>query len=286
MNLLTLSTGRRLAYSEFGDPHGAPAFYFHGWPSCGVQGTLMHEAGKEFRLRIISPDRPGLGGSDFHAGRRLLDWPPVLAELAAHLGFEKFHVFGVSGGGPYVLATAHAMPERLLSANLICPAPPLSLFGTRELFWPYRVVLMLRRHLHFLMDPVFRVGARLSRQNPDDLPMRWMLGMLNAEDQRVMRDAERLSVISEGFRQSVRQSVAHVEADADIYLYDWAFDLRDIRCPLHLWHGREDRNIPFSYAEKLAALLPNVTTHWSDTDGHYSMAIARSRDVAMAALAI
>lgn len=286
MNSLTLSSGRRLAYSEFGDPSGTPAFYFHGWPSCGIQGVLMHEAGKEFGLRIISPDRPGLGGSDFHAGRRLLDWPPLLAELADGLRFEKFHVFGVSGGGPYVLATAFAMPDRLLSANLVCPAPPLSILGTRELFWPYRMVLVLRRKLSFLVDPLFRLGAQISRQHPDDLPMRWILNMLSAEDQRVMRDAELLSVISEGFRQSVRQSVANVEADADIYLEDWAFDLRDIRCPLHLWHGREDRNIPFSYAEKLAALLPNVTTHWSDADGHYSMAIARSRDVTMAALGL
>lgn len=284
MNSLTLSSGRRLAYGEYGDPKGVPAFYFHGWPSSGIQGSLMHDAGRELGLRIISPDRPGLGASDFHPGRRFLDWPPLISELAAHLGIDRFHVFGVSGGGPYVLVTAHAMPERLLSANLVCSAPPLPLFGTQDLFWPYRVVLMLRRHLNFMMGPVFKAGAVVSSQQPHQAPMRWMLGMLNAEDQRVMSDAEKMRIISEGYRQSIRQSVAHVQADADMYLDDWGYDIRQVSYPLHLWHGREDRNIPFSYAEKLAALLPNVTTHWTDNDGHYSMAIARGKDIARCAL--
>ena len=284
MDFIALSTGRRLAYAEYGDPRGAPTFYFHGWPSSGIQGSLMHDAGRELGLRIISPDRPGLGESDFQPRRRLLDWPPVLVEVAAQLGFDKFHVFGVSGGGPYVLAAAHVLPERLLSATIVCGAPPLKLFGTQDLFWPYRVVLAVRRYLNFMMGPVFRAGARISTQKPGDLPMRLLLGMLSPEDQRVMNDERNLHVISEGFRQSIRQSVMHVQADADLYLEDWGFDLEDIRHPIHMWHGREDKNIPFSYAEKLAAMLPNVTTHWCDNDGHYSMAVARGREIAQVAV--
>ena len=284
MNFITLSSGRKIAYAEYGDPDGTPAFYFHGWPSSGIQGSLMHEAGREFGLRIISADRPGLGQSDYHPGRRLLDWPPLLGEMAAQLGIGQFHLFGVSGGGPYVLATAHAMPGRVLTANVVCGAPPLHLFGTRDLFWPYRVVLMLRRHLNFMMDPVFRAGVRISHQKPDEMPMRLLRGMLNPEDQRVMSDERNLQVISEGYRQSIAQSVAHIQADADIYLEDWGFDISAIRHPIHMWHGREDKNIPFTYAEKLAALLPNVTTHWTEHDGHYSLAVARCRDIAAVAL--
>ncbi len=284
MHHLKLSSGRTLAYAEYGDANGAPAFYFHGWPSAGIQGSLMDAAGRELGLRIISPDRPGLGQSDFHPGRRLLDWPPLLVEMAAHLGFDRFHAFGVSGGGPYVLATAFALPDRLLSASIVCGAPPLRVFGTRDLFWPYRVMLVLRRYLTFMMAPVFHVGARVSRQRPGDLPMRLLLGLLNSEDQRVMSDEQILHVVSEGFRQSIRQSVSHVQADADLYLEDWGFDLADIRHPVHMWHGREDKNIPFSYAEKVAARLPNVIPHWTETDGHYSMAAARGREIAQVAL--
>jgi len=284
MKFVTLSSGRKIAYHENGDPSGVPAFYFHGWPSSGVQGTLMDDAGKELGLRIISPDRPGLGQSDFQPRRKLLDWPRDLAEMADKLGFDRFHLFGVSGGGPYVLAVVHAMPERIISASTVCGAPPLTLFGTQDLFWPYRFVLLLRRHLNFLMAPFFRMGALISRQHPTDLPMRWLIGMLNPMDQVIMKDVARQQVIAEGFRQSIAQKVAHIQADADIYLEDWGFDVSKIQFPIHMWHGREDRNIPFTYAEKLAALLPNVTTHWTEEDGHYSVAVARGREVAMAAL--
>ncbi|MBX7211920.1 MAG: alpha/beta hydrolase [Verrucomicrobiaceae bacterium] len=284
MNFITLSNGRKIAYAEYGDPAGSPAFYFHGWPSSGIQGSLMDEAGRELGLRIISPDRPGLGQSDFHPGRRLLDWPPLLGEMAAQLGIGSFHVFGVSGGGPYVLAAAHVMAERLLTASIVSGAPPLRLFGTQDLFWVYRAALVLRRHLNFMLDPLFRAGARISNGRPDAIPMRWLLAMLGPEDRRVMSNGRNLHVVSEGFRQSIRQSVKHAQADADIYLEDWGFDLRSIRHPIHLWHGREDQNIPISYAEKLAALLPHATTHWTDRDGHYSLAISRGRDVAATAL--
>ena len=40
-NLIPLSSGRRVAVLEQGDPDGAPLFYFHGWPAAGVQGAMI-----------------------------------------------------------------------------------------------------------------------------------------------------------------------------------------------------------------------------------------------------
>lgn len=285
MQHITLSSGKKIACHEFGDPAGVPAFYFHGWPSSGIQGQLMDEDAGKLGIRLVSPDRPGLGGSDFQPGRRLLDWPQTLCEVARHYSWEKFHIFGVSGGGPYVYAAALRIPERLLSASVVCGAPPLKVLGASGLFWPYRFMLVIRDHLNCLMNPVFNIGCRISLQAPADIPMRWLLNMLNAEDQKIMNIRRNLDVIAEGFRQSVAQRVAHVQADADIYTSDWGFDLRDVKFPIHLWHGREDRNIPFSYAEKVAAMLPNSITHWTDSDGHYSLAVSRGHEVAETALA-
>lgn len=281
---ITLSSGRRLSFDEYGDPKGAPAFYFHGWPSSAVQGVLMDGVAKEFGLRVISPDRPGMGGSDFHPGRRLLDWPPLLAELAAHLGWEKFHVFGVSGGGPYALVTAHAMPERVLSVSVVCGAPPLKQLGTRDLFWIYRLILVIRKWCPSLLGLVFAIGTRISHRRPDQIPMRWLLSLLHEADREVLHTAENLDVIAEGFRESLASGVPSVMHDADMYLTDWGYDLADIRVPVHFWHGKEDRNIPWTYAEKIAAQIPITTTQWFDGDGHYSLAVRRCREVARLAM--
>jgi pimeloyl-ACP methyl ester carboxylesterase len=60
-----LPDNRKLAYLEFGDPRGQPIFYFHGWPASRLSGAETDVAAKKLGLRIISPDRPGFGLSDF-----------------------------------------------------------------------------------------------------------------------------------------------------------------------------------------------------------------------------
>ena len=111
-SLFTLSTGRKLAFSEFGDPQGAVIFYFHGWPSSRLQGELLDDTAKRYGLRVIAPDRPGIGLSEFHPGRSIADWPALMTDLASHVNAEKFFVIGVSGGGPYALVCAQTMPQR------------------------------------------------------------------------------------------------------------------------------------------------------------------------------
>src|SRR3954454_11435984 len=79
----------QIAAEECGDPSGAPVFFFHGWPSSRLQGQGFGAAAQELGLRIISLDRPGIGCSAYCADRRLLDWPPAVAEIARQLGLEK-----------------------------------------------------------------------------------------------------------------------------------------------------------------------------------------------------
>ena len=119
-----LRDGRRLAYSELGDPDGIPIIHQHGMPG----SRLEHEAEPEFYrslgVRVITPDRPGYGLSDFNPARRLLDWPSDVAELADSLGMPRFGITGLSGGGIYALACAAVIPHRLTEVVVTgCPGP-------------------------------------------------------------------------------------------------------------------------------------------------------------------
>ena len=104
--ILRLETGTQLAFDEYGDPGGAPVFFCHGWPSSRTMAELTDKAASELGLRIISPDRPGIRDSNFHPNRTLLDWPPLLRELAAHLQIDKFKILAISGGAS-ITAAAH-----------------------------------------------------------------------------------------------------------------------------------------------------------------------------------
>lgn len=270
---LRLSSGRTLGYAVHGDPQGTPCFYYHGWPSARVQGALMDEAGRRHGLKIISPDRPGIGLSDFHPGRSLQDWPALLEELAAHEGVDRFHVMGWSGGGPYVLVTALSMPERLLSATIVCGAPPLTFLGYEHIFWPYRLMIRLRHAFPALLGLVLRSGEKIARGEPDRAPLKWLLGMVGKADREVLSNPAVFSVVRDGIVEALRRGPRSVIADADIYLSEWGFEVGGIGYPIHFWHGKEDRNIDWRYTEKLARIMPHATVHWFENEGHYSLPV-------------
>src|SRR5512136_1482675 len=112
MTTIALSDGRTLAYAEYGDPTGQPVFFFHGMPGSRLFRPPDQITAK-VGVRLITTDRPGYGLSTFQPGRRFLDWPGDIAQLADHLNMEKFAVMGHSAGGPYVAACAYALPQRV-----------------------------------------------------------------------------------------------------------------------------------------------------------------------------
>lgn len=273
-----------LGYAEYGNPSGEVLFYFHGWPSARVQGELMADVAEKFGLRVIAPDRPGIGLSDDQPGRTLLDWPDTLEQLAAHVGAQKFHLMGWSGGGPYVLATVRCMPERVLSASICCGAPPLRLLGYEHLFWIYRLMIHLRHSFPPVLGLLLRIGRLISAGPPSKAPIKWLMHMLSSEDRRVLSDPRIFNVVRRGIIEALRRCPQMVIADADIYLSEWGFEVSSINTLVHFWHGKEDRNISWKYSEQTAALMPHVTTHWIEKDGHYSLPITHIEEIVRNAL--
>jgi len=119
-----LKDGRRLGYAKFGVSNGKPLFHFHGYPGSRLEGKLIHETAARCGVDLIAVDRPGMGFSDIKPDRSILDWPNDVIELADLIGIDRFAVEGVSGGGPYSLACAFKIANRITKAGVIsgtCP---------------------------------------------------------------------------------------------------------------------------------------------------------------------
>ena len=114
---LVLPDGRRLTYREYGAPQGRPVIYHHGTPSSRVEPEAFGLAAVAAAqgVRLIVPDRPGMGGSDHQTGRALLDWPDDLGRLADHLGLPRFAVLA-SLSASASSATAASRLKRLKPA--------------------------------------------------------------------------------------------------------------------------------------------------------------------------
>lgn len=280
---LLLSTGRTLGYAEYGDPAGEPVLYFHGWPSSRIQAAPLHDLANKLHLRLIAPDRPGIGRSDFHPHLRLLHWPPLVQELADALGLTRFHAIGVSGGGLYVLSLAHAMPRRLLSASVVSGAPSFHLLaatGSGALPSHYRALLTLRRRSTRLLTLALDLASHFAARPPHTWPSRWILKRhLQPRDHLALVQQGRFSIIAQGFREAWNGNLDALLTDGEIYVQPMGFHPAEITIPVHVWHGTDDRNIPLHLAQQMAAHLPQARCHWIPGEGHFSLSMLHAPEI-------
>jgi pimeloyl-ACP methyl ester carboxylesterase len=278
--LVHLAGGQQIAVDEYGDPAGRPVFFLHGWPASRQQGAGLGPAAQELGVRLLAPDRPGIGLSPAQPGRRLLDWPPVLAGLADALGLGQFRVLGLSGGGPYALATAWALPERVLAVGVISGAPPLPVdLDPAELLNVYRWLLAVERKRPGVLRRLFHFVRPFATLRPPLWLVRQFLRWRAPADAEAMGDAEVYSGSFACYQEAWRGSGGDVAADGEIHAQPWGFAPEEIRTPATLWHGRADRSFGWRLAERLAARIPGCRLHLIENEGHYSLPIRQYRAV-------
>src|SRR4051794_30602006 len=124
------ANGRGVGVYEFGDPNGSPVFALHGTPACGAGFDWTDTPARERRLRVIAPDRPGVGDSDPVVMASVADYAAELTALADALGIDRFAVIGYSGGAPYALAVASALGARVSLVEIVAGAGEIGAWAT------------------------------------------------------------------------------------------------------------------------------------------------------------
>jgi pimeloyl-ACP methyl ester carboxylesterase len=116
--------GRTLTVQLGGDPDGHPVLVHMGTPNSRLL-YAPHERDAAGRgLRLICYDRPGYGGSSPHPGRIVADCAADVRAICAALHIDRLAMWGISGGGPHVLACAALLPGLVSSvASLASLAP-------------------------------------------------------------------------------------------------------------------------------------------------------------------
>ena len=277
---ISLADGRRLGFAEYGEPGGRPLLYFHGWPSSRLQGKALDGPARARGVRVISPDRPGIGLSDPLAGRRFGDWPADVRALADALGLGRFHVLGVSGGGPYALVTAARLPERVRAAAVVSGAPPLDDPADRGgLHWAYRLLASLQRTRRAVAPAMLGAGRWMVERGDHKPPMSWLLRSVPAVDREALAVSGGWEVVSRSFLEAARGDGGALVAEGELYLQPWDFAPEEIRVPVRVWHGTADQNLPCGLARRLAARIPGAVSHWIDGGGHYSLPLVRLEEI-------
>ena len=271
-----LPSGRVLGYAEYGCQTGYPLMFFHGFPSSRLEGYGTDQIARRHRLRIIAPDRPGFGLSTFQPDRRITDWPADVRALAHHLRLSHFAVLGGSGGGPYALACAHALPRETLSAvGIMAGAPPWQA-GTQGVPMSSRAVSLAAKHwpagLRRLVDMLvgtFRMGlaTRTATRWIDNWLGKFEQG--NDESSTIEEQRKRLlRNVFEGFAQGA-EGMVH---EAQLLTQDWGFRFEDVAYNrIQLWHGTQDKNAPVRMIRYMVERLPNSVLREFEGESHWTL---------------
>ncbi|AYF75683.1 alpha/beta hydrolase [Nocardia yunnanensis] len=277
----------RVGYAEYGAEHGLPVLYCHGVPGTHVEGEAFDEAARAAGVRVIAVDRPGMAGSSLPAGQRVADWVATVAALADRLGLARFSVIGVSGGGPYALAIAAGLPQRVPGVALVSAPAPLDAQADAAELDPVarrrrRGLNMLRR-IPFLVHPMAVEMSMVVRRQKGVAGL--VAQMAPVDRDRMHGDAELTAKLAENLRRSFEQGSRGFATDIRlVFTRDWGFALTDVTAPVQIWHGEADGNVPADDAHRLAAALPHARIHLVPDAGHL-LFVDRAADI-LASLAL
>jgi pimeloyl-ACP methyl ester carboxylesterase len=273
--------GRTLAIEEAGDPNGRPVLVHTGTPNSrhlyqpnGIDAAVRG-------LRLISYDRPGYGGSTPQPGRGVADCAADIRAICAELGIGRLAMWGISGGGPHVLACAALLPDLVTAVASLASLAPLDAEGLDffagmgqdnaddiRLFLrdpqAARVKLEADREAILATSAAELAGALQTLLTPTDAAA--LTGAL--ADYLIYCDHEGLAPGVEGWWDD---SVAEASP--------WGFELSAISVPVLLMHGRQDMFVPFGHGQWLAAHIPGVEARLFDHDGHLTLLTNRIPEV-------
>ncbi|KAL7793633.1 hypothetical protein V8C37DRAFT_103168 [Trichoderma ceciliae] len=149
-------TGRIISFSEVGDPEGSAVFCCVGMGLTRYITAFYDELALTLKLRLITPDRPGVGDSEPYTDGTStpLSWPDDVYAICQSLKITKFSLMAHSAGAIYALATALRMPQHIRGKiHLLAPwIPPsqMNVFGASQVMPPSHTLPTAQRILRVL----------------------------------------------------------------------------------------------------------------------------------------
>jgi pimeloyl-ACP methyl ester carboxylesterase len=260
--------GRAVGIYEYGDPAGRPVFALHGTPACGAGFGFADGAATELGLRLVAPDRPGVGLSARSEPYVVADYVARLAELADELRFDEFAVWGYSGGGPYAAACAALLPDRVQHAAIASGMGQVGRWAQLDDFEQTdRQMLGLVGRRAWLARIVLGASGRAARFAPG-VAYASFAKQLSASDRSVAESLGGHRDAMELFTRAFLRGSAGVVADYAALAQPWGVDVAQTRTPMTIWHGDQDPMVPLAHSEALAALVPHARLTVWPGEGH------------------
>jgi pimeloyl-ACP methyl ester carboxylesterase len=190
-------------------------------------------------------------------------------------------MWGISGGGPHVLACAALLPDLVTAAaSLASPAP----FGAEGLDWFDGMgqdnaddAKLLVRDPEAARAKTESDREELMAASPSDMAEA-LKTLLSPADAAVL-EGELAGYLAYTGREGLAPGAQGWWDDAVAFQSPWGFELSAIGVPVLLMHGQQDRFVPFGHGEWLAKRIPGVDARLLEADGHLTLLVDRVPEV-------
>ena len=258
--------GRTLAVEDAGDRGGRPVMVHVGTPGGRrLYGRRTLADAERRQLRLISYDRPGYGGSTPQPGRSTADCANDVRVICEALGIGRLVMWGLSGGGPHVLACAALLPDLVTAAASLASLAPYDAEGldwlagfSQEAVDEARLTLADQADARALFQ---KEREKIVAAPPAQVALNMQAGTPGV-------DLTLLTDEAVSMQQALAPGIEGAWEDCVAQLSPWGFDVTQIAVPVLLLHGGQDRAVPFSHGQWLASRIPRVETWFFDDEGH------------------
>jgi pimeloyl-ACP methyl ester carboxylesterase len=263
-HMLAMRDGRNLEVREYGDGAGHPVFFFHGLIGSHHQASYISEQAGEAGLRIIAPNRPGVGRSDFVERPSAIESVQDVEDVAQTLALDEFSLIGISGGTPYALAALSRLAKRVKTITVISGMGPMRLAGSLYgMDRRRRIALEIGSRFPHVARRGFQKALERFRASPEGLLDR-LIKTWSLPDQRLFERKSVYDLFLKDLHEVFTMGSGPITLAHELKLYrTYGVSLRDLPSDKHitLWHGLSDNIVPPSMACKMALTLPNCEVH-------------------------
>jgi len=266
-DIITLPDGRAVAYTTIGRPAGRVVCHHHGAPGGRLELVGLDAEFDRAGVRVVTADRPGYGGSTPLAGRATVDWVDDVEALADHLGVEQFGVMGLSSGGPYAVACASLLRDRVVGAVVAAGNTDMSWPGARDGYLQSELDVMA------LDDADAAAALCTERHGADGSGFFGADGGtdLGATDDEWLADETNTTTLLVSMNEAFAQGVVGYAHDIWVQGRPWSFDPSTITCPVIVVHGDDDQLVPIAHSRHTASLIPGAELRILPGVGHLSL---------------
>jgi len=266
---ITRPDGRTVVYATWGDPDGRPLLQIHGTPGSRRSRSPHEEEYVQAGAHVVTFDRAGYGQSSPWPDRTVFDIADDALAVADELGWERFSVLGISGGGPHALALGVRAPERIHRLGVAVGGTPSEFVDLDDLIALNREGL--RRVREEGRESLEEFLLPIAEQLAADTAAAFDSAMADAPapDREWMARPEVRATLIEGISEGFAHGPAGWLADSWALSSDWGFALGDVGVPVWFWYGELDRNVPIGAVRKMTEQLDVAAFELIPGKGHF-----------------